>query len=236
MTAGGCGCPPTETASGAGGVHHVFVNVTDLGRAREFYGWLMPRLGFPGLTDAGKVVGWYSDGGSFWIKQAAAVEPFHKDRVGLADRVDTLVGCFLAGLKPTGSQDPFALRRGANGAVRIASEVRGLRLDTLAESASEGYRAILGDAELSARWIDRGGREDVVESARQDADVKQAKAQEEEEMRARNCDQAKTHLAALESGNRVARYLPSGERVSLDDSERETAKVEAQKAIQTWCK
>ena len=73
-------------------------------------------------------------------------------------------------------------------------------------------------------------------AARQDAEAKQAKAQEEEEMRARNCDQAKTHLAALESGNRVARYLPSGERVSLDDSERETAKVEAQKAIQTWCK
>ena len=73
-------------------------------------------------------------------------------------------------------------------------------------------------------------------AARQDADAKQAKAQEEEEMRARNCEQAKNHLAALESGNRVARYLPSGERVALDDSERETAKVEAQKAVQSWCK
>ena len=73
-------------------------------------------------------------------------------------------------------------------------------------------------------------------AARQDEEAKQAKAQEEEQMRARNCDQAKTHLAALESGNRVARYLPSGERVALDDSERDQAKVEAQKAIQTWCK
>ena len=73
-------------------------------------------------------------------------------------------------------------------------------------------------------------------TARQDAEAKQAKEREEEQMRARNCDQAKTHLAALESGNRVARYLPSGERVALDDAEREQAKVEAQKAIQTWCK
>jgi glycyl-tRNA synthetase beta subunit len=72
---------------------------------------------------------------------------------GLADRFDTLVR-FLAGLKPTGSQDPFALRRGANGAVRIASEMRGLRLDALAESASAGYSAVLGDEELRARWID----------------------------------------------------------------------------------
>jgi glycyl-tRNA synthetase beta chain len=86
--------------------------------------------------------------------------------VGLADRFDTLVGCFLAGQKPTGSQDPFALRRGANGAVRIASEVRGLRLDALADSASEGYRAVLGDAELRARWIDRRSRDDVMEFLR----------------------------------------------------------------------
>jgi catechol 2,3-dioxygenase-like lactoylglutathione lyase family enzyme len=83
MTAGGCGCPPT--AIGSGGVHHVFVNVTDVGRAREFYGWLMPLLGYPGVSDYGGIIGWYGDGGSFWLKQAAAVEPFSKDRVGLAE-------------------------------------------------------------------------------------------------------------------------------------------------------
>jgi hypothetical protein len=33
--------------------------------------------------------------------------------VALADRVDTLCGMFLAGLKPTGSKDPYALRRAA---------------------------------------------------------------------------------------------------------------------------
>ena len=73
-------------------------------------------------------------------------------------------------------------------------------------------------------------------AARQDAEAKQAKAQEDEQVRARNCEQAKTHLAALESGNRVARYTDSGERVSLDDAEREKAKIDAQKAIQLWCK
>ncbi len=34
--------------------------------------------------------------------------------VGLADRLDTLVGLFRLGKKPTGSSDPFALRRAAN--------------------------------------------------------------------------------------------------------------------------
>lgn len=48
--------------------------------------------------------------------------------VGLADRVDTLVGIFGLGLIPTGSKDPFGLRRAAQGAVRIALE-GGLPLD-----------------------------------------------------------------------------------------------------------
>ena len=73
-------------------------------------------------------------------------------------------------------------------------------------------------------------------AAREEAEAKQAKAQEDEQTRVRHCDQSKAQLSALESGNRVARYLPSGERVALDDSEREQAKAEAQKAVQTWCK
>ena len=39
--------------------------------------------------------------------------------VGLADRLDTLVGIFGLGMIPTGSSDPFALRRAANGVVNI---------------------------------------------------------------------------------------------------------------------
>ncbi|MBM3727319.1 MAG: glycine--tRNA ligase subunit beta [Acidobacteria bacterium] len=42
--------------------------------------------------------------------------------VSLADRVDTLRGCFGIGLIPTGSKDPFALRRAAQGVVRILVE------------------------------------------------------------------------------------------------------------------
>ena len=38
---------------------------------------------------------------------------------GLSDRTDTLVGCFGVGLIPTGSKDPFALRRTALGIVNI---------------------------------------------------------------------------------------------------------------------
>ncbi|MBE9036091.1 glycine--tRNA ligase subunit beta [aff. Roholtiella sp. LEGE 12411] len=40
--------------------------------------------------------------------------------VGLADRLDTLVSIFGLGLIPSGSSDPFALRRAANAVVKIA--------------------------------------------------------------------------------------------------------------------
>ncbi|WP_428075610.1 glycine--tRNA ligase subunit beta [Candidatus Avelusimicrobium luingense] len=42
--------------------------------------------------------------------------------VSLAGKIDTLVGNFLIGQIPTGSEDPFALRRQAFGAVRILLE------------------------------------------------------------------------------------------------------------------
>jgi glycyl-tRNA synthetase beta chain len=47
--------------------------------------------------------------------------------VALADKADTLRGCFDIGLIPTGSRDPFALRRAAQGVVKIIVE-GGLRL------------------------------------------------------------------------------------------------------------
>jgi len=42
--------------------------------------------------------------------------------VGLADRLDTLIGIFGVGLIPTGSSDPFALRRAANAIISITWE------------------------------------------------------------------------------------------------------------------
>ena len=42
--------------------------------------------------------------------------------VALGDKVDSIVGCFSAGLVPTGSSDPYALRRAALGVVKIILE------------------------------------------------------------------------------------------------------------------
>ncbi len=42
--------------------------------------------------------------------------------VALADKLDSVVGCFAVGVVPTGSSDPYALRRAALGIVKIILE------------------------------------------------------------------------------------------------------------------
>lgn len=60
--------------------------------------------------------------------------------VSLADRIDTLVGIFGLGLVPTGSKDPFGLRRAAQGVVRICLEGElPLDLDLVAAKAARLY-------------------------------------------------------------------------------------------------
>ena len=63
----------------------------------------------------------------YWQYSPAAVEdpipPTLEGQVlGIADRVQTIVAMFGIGLEPTGSKDPYALRRAANAIVKILAE------------------------------------------------------------------------------------------------------------------
>jgi glycyl-tRNA synthetase beta chain len=59
-------------------------------------------------------------------RPASMEDPIPSTRAGqllsIADKLDTLQGCFKVGLIPSGSKDPFALRRAAQGIVRILVE------------------------------------------------------------------------------------------------------------------
>jgi len=60
--------------------------------------------------------------------------------VALADRMDTLVGIFAAGQRPTGNRDPFALRRATLGVLRMLLEPGfDLSLDALIELAAQQF-------------------------------------------------------------------------------------------------
>lgn len=98
--------------------------------------------------------------------------------VALADKIDTLVGFWAIDEKPTGSKDPYALRRAALGVIRLISE-NALRLSLMkvTGSALTGLSAKPADAQklpgdLLAFFADRlkvqlreqGARHDLVDA------------------------------------------------------------------------
>ncbi len=99
--------------------------------------------------------------------------------VALADKADTLAVCFRLGKKPTGSADPFGLRRAAIGILRILdSGVVDVSLGTLVDHALDGSDGI-GDrarddvrsdllgyfrTRLKGLWTSAGHGTDVAEA------------------------------------------------------------------------
>ncbi|MCL6634345.1 MAG: glycine--tRNA ligase subunit beta, partial [Peptococcaceae bacterium] len=60
--------------------------------------------------------------------------------LSIADKIDNIVGCFAIGIQPSGSQDPYALRRQALGISHILLDGRiALSLEKLVEAAYRGY-------------------------------------------------------------------------------------------------
>lgn len=69
--------------------------------------------------------------------------------VSMADKIDTIVGCFSLGLVPSGSEDPYGLRRQGLGIVRIAIEKRlKVSLAELLEAAISHYGTVLHNLDL----------------------------------------------------------------------------------------
>ncbi len=63
--------------------------------------------------------------------------------IALADRIDTVTGIFAIGERPSGSKDPFALRRASLGILRILVEKSySLDLKQLVEKASSAYEDV----------------------------------------------------------------------------------------------
>jgi glycyl-tRNA synthetase beta chain len=87
--------------------------------------------------------------------------------VALADKIDTLVGFWAIDEKPTGSKDPYALRRAALGVIRIVLDNK-LRLRLVPIFA--GHRPEFGDLlaffadRLKVQLRDQGARHDLVDA------------------------------------------------------------------------
>ena len=134
----------------------------------------------------------------------------------LADKIDTLVGFFAIGEKPTGSKDPFALRRAALGVIRLILE-NGLSLGlrSVFENAYEIFEGMLQRQFYEdLRLVERGINKD-----RKSADEV---ARELMEFLA---DRLKTHLR--DRGIRHDRIAAVFSRTGEDDLSRLVARVRA---------
>ena len=97
--------------------------------------------------------------------------------LALADKLDSLAGFFAAGIRPTGTKDPFALRRAGLGVIRLVFENRlRLPLRPLIAAAARGYGerfAAFDPDELIAFLVERlkvhlrerGVRHDLIAAA-----------------------------------------------------------------------
>jgi len=73
--------------------------------------------------------------------------------LSIADKADSIAGMFALGLQPTGSKDPFALRRQANGIVKtIAEKKLPLGLTQLFADAREVYRGSPAERKFSGEF------------------------------------------------------------------------------------
>ncbi len=102
------------------------------------------------------------------------------DVISIADKLDTIVGCFGVGLLPTGTADPFGLRRQALGIIRIILEKKyplslvqlvdesgSLLKEKIERPFEEVKREVIDFFRIRYQnlLLDRGYRFDVVEAA-----------------------------------------------------------------------
>jgi glycyl-tRNA synthetase beta chain len=72
--------------------------------------------------------------------------------LSIADKADSIAGMFALGLQPTGSKDPFALRRQANGIVKTVVEHKlRVSLSQLFAVARETYRGSAAEKKFTAK-------------------------------------------------------------------------------------
>ena len=71
--------------------------------------------------------------------------------LSIGDKADTIAGMFALGMVPSGSKDPFALRRQANGIVKVIAEKKlPIRVDELMRDARTGYQK----SEAEKKFVD----------------------------------------------------------------------------------
>lgn len=112
--------------------------------------------------------------------------------------------------------------------VRSAPAASEPKADTKGAAAKDASKGPLTPAEQEAEY-----RKRQIEA--QKAREKEEKSAQESEAKRINCANAQEQLRVLESGQRIAKTGPDGERQFVDDDQRAAGIARARKSIGQWC-
>ncbi|MCP5272087.1 MAG: DUF4124 domain-containing protein [Burkholderiaceae bacterium] len=107
---------------------------------------------------------------------------------------------------------------------------------TAARAPAVSPAASAASAPAVAPRVDRELQARKDAAAQEQAAKEKAEAAKLAEQRAENCRNARAHLAALDSGQRIARYNEKGEREILDDRQRAAETRRAREVIASDCR
>ena len=156
--------------------------------------------------------------------------------VSMADKIDTLVGFFGINVKPTGSKDPFALRRAALGILRMIDERSiSLPLDEVLSKAAHLYGfdsfedelALFITERLKVRLRDQGISHDVVSAAIIDADIHNLEIQIEKVKAIDKMLDTPAGLKLLEGWRRASNILAAEAKKGNNNADLTQTSIEA---------
>ncbi len=161
------------------------VKINELSDAKEKFSWLLARASLLAKSDLltemvgefpelqGEMGGVYAEIAGEDPLIVSAIKDQYRPRfsgdeppsddagaiVSMADRLDTMVGCFGVGLRPTGTADPYALRRACLGVISVVWDrgyhlsLRSLLALAVGELAPKIEEALLKKAQAKAKKL-----------------------------------------------------------------------------------
>ena len=108
---------------------------------------------------------------------------------------------------------------------RIQAPAGGGTSADVEDRAQEAPSYVEKEAEFRKRQAEKAEQQAVRDREKQEAEARKS-----------NCEAARSQLAGLQAGGRIARYNAQGERVILDEQEIQAGIANAQKEINAACK
>lgn len=103
-------------------------------------------------------------------------------------------------------------------------------------SGSGSGTASDGKENVQKSWVERDAEYKKRQAEKAEADKKSADEANQQAQRAASCERARSYLATLESGTRITKTDPNGEKVFLDDAQRAAEVERAREVIANSCK